>query len=253
MVARPWSAVRLADYPNIAGKGKRPQRWASWSRSQPGLEAVAGMEAFTVSRTPYQVWQYHAYLDEMPIYDGLSRTSTCGSIATSLYAFARFGHDETKAALHGLTGEDDHRSRERVLLGFAAVDVDWDGSFEAFAAANPGGHLFRIDDAGVSEFERTISMLESRGARVVLVFSPEWEGIRPFETNREDVMRKDAAIAAEHHTVFLDYGDSAISKDRSLFYNSQHMNRRGAALFSAVLANDLAGLTRPEPPAGRRP
>lgn len=203
-------------------------------------------EAFIESREPYHLWQYHAFLRQQPIYEGLARYLDIWKYRDiPLYGFALLGHDEVKAAVRGLLGKDDERSGQRVL-GYRAVDSEWDGSFEQFAAANPRGYRFPIDGTGVAEFERMLSMLESRGTRVVLVFSPEWQEVRRYESNREEIMRTFAALAAKHRTVFLDYSDSVISADRSLFYNSQHMNRRGATRFSGVLAGDLARFLRPE-------
>ncbi len=44
--------------------------------------------------------------------------------------------------------------------------------------------------------------------------------------------------------IFLDYSDSEFSRDRSLFYNSQHLNLSGAEQFSEALAMDLARVLR---------
>ena len=210
-------------------------------------------ETFIESREPYHLSQYHAYLNQKPIYDGLARYLDIWKYRyIPLYGFALFGHGETITAVRGLMGKDDDHSWERVL-GHPSVDSEWDGSFEQFVVANPRGHRFAIDDAGVAEFERMLSMLESHGAQVVLVFSPEWEGIRPYETNRDAILQTFAAISARRGMVFLDYGDHAISRDRSLFYNSQHLNRLGASRFSVVLADDLAGLPRPGPRERSRP
>jgi hypothetical protein len=69
--------------------------------------------------------------------------------------------------------------------------------------------------------------------------------------NREQVVRQYAAMAAAHHVAFLNYSESAPSENQSLFYNSQHLNRRGAAAFTTILAADLADVMRADITASR--
>ena len=159
-----------------------------------------------------------------------------------LYAFSQLGLNQTLIAMRGVIGRHDLGPDRLALHGFRPMDTPWDDAFDQFAAENPKGAVFPIDEAGVADFERMVSMLESCGVRVVLVFSPEWEGVRHLELNRAELMRTYAEIAARHHTIFIDYSDSAPARNKSLFYNSQHLNRRGASIFTAMLASDLVDL-----------
>jgi hypothetical protein len=59
-------------------------------------------------------------------------------------------------------------------------------------------------------------------------------------------MQKYRTLAAAHHVRFLDYSDSAPAGNQSLFYNSQHLNRRGAEVFTTLLASDLSDISRNE-------
>ncbi len=145
-------------------------------------------------------------------------------------------------ALRGLTGTRDASPDRLAHQGFRPMDTPWDSEFEEYVAAHPDGALFPIDPVGVAEFERLIAVLRQHGADVVVVFSPEWEPVRRLERNREDVMRRYTAIAANHHVPFIDYSNSAAARNQSLFYNSQHLNRLGAKVFTTKLANDLLEL-----------
>jgi hypothetical protein len=203
------------------------------------------MGSLTESRTPYDLAQYLPYLAERPIAEGLSRYVDVWKYRyLPLYAFSQLGLNQTIIAMGGVIGRYDSAPDRLALHGFRPMDTPWDDAFDAFAAENPNGAVFPIDEAGVGDCERMVSMLESRGARVVFVFSPEWEGVRRLEVNRDELMRRYTAIATKHHTIFIDYSDSAAARNKSLFYNSQHLNRRGANIFTAMLASDLADLRR---------
>jgi hypothetical protein len=61
-----------------------------------------------------------------------------------------------------------------------------------------------------------------------------------LENNRSQIMKTFRDISAKLNVPFWDYSGSPICRDRELFYNSQHLNTRGAEVFSADLANRLA-------------
>jgi hypothetical protein len=210
----------------------------------PRLAVVnADMGSLTEARVPYDLLQYIPYLDEQPIADGLARYVDVWKYRyVPLYAFSERGLTHTMIALRGVTGRRDSDPDRLTPHGFRPMDVPWDSEFEAFVAEHPEGGQFPIDSVGVADFERMISVLQRHGSEVVIVFSPEWDPVRRLERNREDVMRRYAAIAANRHVPFIDYSDSAPARNQSLFYNSQHLNRRGAMVFTSRLANDLLDL-----------
>ncbi len=60
-----------------------------------------------------------------------------------------------------------------------------------------------------------------------MVFTPEYEPAQKLSVNRSEVVARLKAIAKRHGADFIDYSDHPICKDRTLFYNSQHLNRIG--------------------------
>jgi hypothetical protein len=203
----------------------------------------ADMGSLTEALVPYDLLQYIPYLDERPIADGLSRYVDVWKYRdVPMYAFSQRGLNQTMLALRGLTGKRDADPDRLAHQGFRQMDTPWDSEFEEYVAEHPEGALFPINAIGVAEFERLIVVLQQHGADVVIVFSPEWEDVRRLERNRDDVMRRYAAIAADHHVPFIDYSDSAPAGNQSLFYNSQHLNRQGAKVFTTRLASDLLEL-----------
>ena len=51
---------------------------------------------------------------------------------------------------------------------------------------------------------------------------------------------------------FLDYSNDELSYSTKYFYNSQHLNRTGAELFTAKLADDLMEISTLQRPANGR-
>ena len=201
----------------------------------------ADVGSLTEYLEPYDLLQYIPYLDERPISDGLARYLDVWKYRyIPLYAFSQRGLNQTMIALGGIRNGRNHDPDRLAHQGLRPMDGPWDNAFEEYVADNPDGILIAIDPVGVSDFERIITMLQASGADVVIVFSPEWLPVRRLELNREQVMHQFLALAAAHRVRFLDYSDSAPAGNQSLFYNSQHLNRRGAKAFTTILASDLS-------------
>jgi len=154
-----------------------------------------------------------------------------------LYPFAVLGLTFTQTAIQGLF-------EPSPPLGLAtfpllAVDREWDGTFEAWLKEHPTGETLPVEPAAVDVLDRLLTLFERRGSQVVLVYSPDFADARVSMRNRVEVMSTFIGIAALRGLPFLDYSASPLCTQRSLFYNSQHLNARGARLFTEELARDL--------------
>jgi len=111
-----------------------------------------------------------------------------------------------------------------------------------------------IDAGGVAAMQELISLCRRQDIRVMLVYSPQYYEMIALTRNRERVFALFRSIADRNGVSFLDYSRSPISQTRDYFYNSQHLNARGAAVFSEDLARRLstmgfaAGPARSAPP-----
>jgi hypothetical protein len=64
--------------------------------------------------------------------------------------------------------------------------------------------------------------------------------MQSMEKNRAEIINKFREISRQFKVPFWDYSDSPLSKQQSLFNNSQHLNAEGAKAFSIDLARRLA-------------
>ncbi len=57
--------------------------------------------------------------------------------------------------------------------------------------------------------------------------------------NREEVINRYQTTLQKHHLLLLDYSTDSISFNQKYFYNTTHMNYKGADAFTKELAKDL--------------
>src|SRR6185503_20666141 len=85
-----------------------------------------------------------------------------------------------------------------------------------------------------------VAVCTDRGIRLVLVYSPEYVEAQEFTSNRAEIFEAFRKLATKSGVAFWDYSSVPLTRQRELFYNSQHLNRRGAEAFTSVLAPRIA-------------
>jgi len=129
--------------------------------------------------------------------------------------------------------------------GYQSRDLEWSKDFEEFAAAHPDGVQQTYLQSMVDALDRFLADRRREGITVVLVYSPEYFKALDMIKNREEIFSIYRRLASKYQVAFLDYSYDAMSYDTKYFYNSQHLNKTGAELFSARLAGTLTSLVAP--------
>lgn len=128
--------------------------------------------------------------------------------------------------------------------GFEAQQKQWDDSFEIYRKANPNGVHQKTDAVTVGLFEDFLSYCVNNGIKVILVYTPQYiEGQRLIK-NKEQIIGLYRGFAKKYDIPFLDYSDDPVCYDTKYFYNSEHLNAKGVAIFNEHLVRDLAPLER---------
>jgi len=183
---------------------------------------------------------YVPYLGEPAIYDMLRRIDPSWWKVKYLPLYGYAVEDMRFTWLLGLQALARRNPPEVRYSGFEPRATAWTEDFERFKQSNPNGVSFAIDADAVRDFEQMIVEVTSRGGRVLLVYSPVYYDMQTLDRRRSEVFARFEDVARRHHAILWDYSDSAISRRRDLFYNSQHLNAAGAALFSESLAERIA-------------
>ncbi|WP_162472873.1 hypothetical protein [Luteitalea pratensis] len=211
---------------------------------------IQNLDAFSLKATkPGEIYDpplYMPYLDDPDLYHGLS------AIDPAVWKWRHI-------PLYGYTVEDTRFTWARGLLAFAGVQppedyvdgfnprrLSWTGDFEAFRASLSTGLSYPTDAKAMAALEQIVDVSQAAGAKVVLVYSPEYAEAQSLVVNRREIFAAFEALARRRGVELWDYSDSPLGMQRNLFYNSQHLNADGAALFSEQLAQRLAlpGITR---------
>ena len=129
--------------------------------------------------------------------------------------------------------------------GYEGQAKQWDPRPLAdYIARHPNGVAQNHLPAVEAQFDAFLAQCEREGVLVVLVYSPEYIAAQPLAANRKEILDIYRRLSEKHGFPFLDYSTDPICFDTAYFYNSQHMNKRGAEAFSAEFAGDLAALLR---------
>jgi hypothetical protein len=195
------------------------------------------INSLTWQATPYQPDQYLPYLSESSVYQAFSdlMPGAWKIKHVPLYGFLMLGG--TKPALRSWFRNDPD---QQLRGGFQGVDLAWTDEFDQFRRQNPNGLELPIDSRSVEDLENLVRYCTELGIRIILVYSPEYYEVLPLIKNRKSIMETYRRIAEKHHIPFWDYSTSEMGRDRSLFFNSQHLNLRGAERFSRELGIRLS-------------
>jgi hypothetical protein len=195
--------------------------------------------SFLTSHEIYEPAQYVPYLSEESIYAGVRRVypDAWKWKYLPLYGYAvedmRFSWMMGLKTLVGIQPQEDH------FDGYQPRNTSWTGDFEKFRAKNTDGIVVETEAQGVRDFEEILWLCAQQAIPVLVVYSPEYYEMQALTRNRKQVLDKAKQIATHFGFPLWDYSESPICRDRSNFYNSQHLNRSGASAFSADFARRL--------------
>ncbi len=192
-----------------------------------------------------RIYQYVPYLNEDEIYKSL--VSQLPDFRyykyIPLYGFAVFNNELLGRALKGIlntqTPETVWPYKPRIK-GFLPVDLAWNTEYDKFKRDFPQGEKFDISSRAIKGYEELISICRTNHIQIILVFPPAYyESVYGYTKNVNEIFQTYRDITRKHNIKFLDYSKIPITYNQKYFYNSQHMNKEGAVLFSGQLAHDI--------------
>jgi hypothetical protein len=125
--------------------------------------------------------------------------------------------------------------------GFKGQDLNWNDDLKR-AQESLGSFTVSLDSASVTLFEEYIIDCKKRGINIILVYTPEYIEGQLFVKNRSEIISTLTNLAIQNNIPFLDYSEHELSFNKDYFYNSMHLNAKGADIFSRILAHDIKQL-----------
>jgi hypothetical protein len=124
------------------------------------------------------------------------------------------------------------------IKGYEPKDRAWNDDLKK-ARQKMKGYRVKLHGESFDAFENYLEDCEKSQIKVVFVYSPEYYEGHDFVTNRDSIMDLYRTIANRHNVPFLDYSKDSMCLDKRWFYNSSHLNKSGATLFTQKLVRDL--------------
>jgi hypothetical protein len=195
--------------------------------------------SFVTTQEIFEPVQYIPYLYDSSLYDSMLKIDrdTWKSRYIPLYGYVV--EDMNFTWLDGVAGFFGWSPHEDYFLGFNPRQLHWTGDFESFKEANPQGVRFDIEPAGIEDLKNLVSVCKQNGIQLIFVYSPEYKQMQQITSNRAEIFAGFHRIADRDSIPIWDYSNWQYNTDKQLFYNSQHLNADGAALFSEDLARRL--------------
>lgn len=197
---------------------------------------VVGLTDLTLGK-PYRPYQYIPYLGEKVIYKNL--VSLYPDFVrfkhVPLYGFVIYKNKLLNPAIQGLLPTHLQRPRlSKRVKGFLAVDEQWNNDFDQFTKIYPKGQNIDIAPQSVKALKSIIETCKKHNINVILVFPPAYYEAFDYIPNTRDVIALYRDISTKYNIQFLDYSQNPITRQKSYFYNTQHLNKTGAEYFSKI-------------------
>jgi hypothetical protein len=122
--------------------------------------------------------------------------------------------------------------------GYQGQDETWNDDFIK-AKVKMKEYEIKFDAATIQLFDEYLHECRNKGIKVILVYTPEYIEGQKFVKNREEMFKLFINLSLKYNIPFWDYSNDAISFQKKYFYNSSHMNKKGAELFTNKLTNAL--------------
>lgn len=128
--------------------------------------------------------------------------------------------------------------------GYQGNDYAWNNDFGSFKKRFPNGAKYRFDKEVKRQFNDFLAFCQRENIKVFLVYAPEYYEVQPYYKNKSELINLCQESAKKYDCYFLNYSKNLLCYDRKYFYNSQHLNKTGAELFSLDLGDKINAFLR---------
>ncbi len=196
---------------------------------------ILSLDVFTLSKrtelynysqfSPYMLWNKTIF-DFTSSYKGFSRLD---------YFIPLIRYKGEKNFSEHLFESDTSSYRYK---GFKGFDRKWNTNLEDAKKTKTSNYI-SVDSNTVKLFKKFIRDVQKEGVRLVFVYTPEYIEGQDFTENRGEVISFYSSLSKSYEVPFLNYSDSLLSYRKELFYNTLHLNEKGANIFTEKFIADL--------------
>jgi len=206
-------------------------------------QIILSLDIFTLQKR-IDLYNYTQFLPFMLWNDDIKQyTSSYIGFKTYDYYFPliRYNHQigSLKAALKSFINLKPNFKR---IKGYKGMERNWNNDLEK-AKSKVDYYEIKIDSSSVMLFEKFINECKSNGIELTLIYSPEYIEGQNYVSNRKEIISKYQYFAQKYNLQFIDYSNDKLCMQRQFFYNAQHLNKKGAEIFTYKLIEDIKART----------
>lgn len=124
------------------------------------------------------------------------------------------------------------------VKGYASYDQTFVNAFNQ-GDAYPNSYQIQFDPKTVQLFNDYLLQCQKLNIKIVFVYTLEYIAGQKTIKNRIQLFSLIHNFSKKYNVILYDYSNDEMSFNKNDFYNSEHMNTKGAQLFSKKLARDL--------------
>jgi hypothetical protein len=122
--------------------------------------------------------------------------------------------------------------------GFYHNNGKWTGELDKIKRVKKSLYQ-KLDKETICLFDNYLADLKKRNINVILVYTPEHIEGQKFISNRLEIMNLYKYFSKKYDIPLLDYSSDSLCLSKDNFFNAEHLNLKGANLFSKKLTSDL--------------
>lgn len=124
------------------------------------------------------------------------------------------------------------------VKGYQGLNRVWSKDFNK-AKSSMKNYEVKIDPETLLLFRQFISECKQNSIKLIFVNAPEYKEGQEFTINRKEVLTIYKGLSKQYKIPFYDFSNDSICFQKKYFYNSVHLNRIGAELFTAKFIDTL--------------
>lgn len=130
------------------------------------------------------------------------------------------------------------KNPQQRVRGYKGQERTWNADFEK-AKRKMNAFVVNINQEVLQMFDLYLKECKAQNIEVVLVYAPVHVVGQDFIENEEILDSTYKALTKKYDFLYLDFKNDELCKDKAYFYNSRHLNKHGAELFTAKCVKEI--------------
>jgi len=184
---------------------------------------------------PYNEYKHLPYIDDPITYENLRVNFGSRAFAWRYVPFLRYAEFNTEIGWPNLVNLARGKNPPFDRYGSELSDREFNES-ELESTRKTGGIRYQLNPTRLAYFRRMLELCRERGIEVILYLTPEYFEIYELQKNRDALVQEYERLATRYGYPFLRFETDELCRRKELFYNTSHLNRKGALRFSERLS-----------------